>query len=163
MIKNLYFFLVIFYSSISIAQNTIIGIYDDNVITLRQLEAITEKKDSKDKKISIIHALISEKIEIDYIKKLKITPSSSSINSELVKIAEQNNISLEQFKQIANYDEIYSIVLLNLSKIGLKQIMVNENRDKPIDIRSKEGVSIYQSWLRSIKDKMYIEIFEEKL
>jgi len=163
MIKNLYFFLVIFYSSISIAQNTIIGIYDDNVITLRQLEAITEKKDSKDKKISIIHALISEKIEIDYIKKLKITPSSSSINSELVKIAEQNNISLEQFKQIANYDEIYSIVLLNLSKIGLKQIMVNGNRDKPIDIRSKEGVSIYQSWLRSIKDKMYIEIFEEKL
>jgi len=162
MIKNLYFFLVIFYSSISIAQNTIIGIYDDNVITLRQLEAITEKKDSKDKKISIIHALISEKIEIDYIKKLKITPSSSSINSELVKIAEQNNISLEQFKQIANYDEIYSIVLLNLSKIGLKQIMVNGNRDKPIDIRSKEGVSIYQSWLRSIKDKMYIEIFEEK-
>ena len=162
MIKNLYFFLVIFYSSISIAQNTIIGIYDDNVITLRQLEAITEKKDSKDKKISIIHALISEKIEIDYIKKLKITPSSSSINSELVKIAEQNNISLEQFKQIANYDEIYSIVLLNLSKIGLKQIMVNGNRDKPIDIRSKEGVSIYQNWLRSIKDKMYIEIFEEK-
>jgi len=162
MSKKIFTLFFVLYSSYSLSQNTIIGIYDDNVITLRQLEAITEKKDSKDKKISIIHALISEKIEIDYIKKLKITPSSSSINSELVKIAEQNNISLEQFKQIANYDEIYSIVLLNLSKIGLKQIMVNGNRDKPIDIRSKEGVSIYQSWLRSIKDKMYIEIFEEK-
>jgi len=163
MIKNLLFSIVAIFSSSTIAQNSIVGIYEDKVITLRQLESVSKENDSKDKKISAIHALISENIELDYIKKLKISPTSSSINDELVNVAKLNNIKLDELKKFSNFDEIYSLVVLKLSKIGLRQIVVNQDRIEPISLTSKEGLSIFQDWLNNTKAKMYIEIYDEKL
>jgi len=163
MIKTLFTSLLIFYSSFSVGENTIVGLYNDNVITLNQLNNITNGNDSKEKKILAIQTLISEKIEMDFINKLKIVPTTSSINDELLKIANNNNISFEQLKQIANFDEIYSIVILKLSKIGLRQIIINKDKADQISINSAEGISLYQNWLKNTKEKMYIEIFEDKL
>jgi len=163
MIKTLFTSLLVFYSSFSVGENTIVGLYNDNVITLNQLNNITNGNDSKEKKILAIQTLISEKIEMDFINKLKIVPTTSSINDELLKIANNNNISFEQLKQIANFDEIYSIVILKLSKIGLRQIIINKDKTDPISINSAEGISLYQNWLKNTKEKMYIEIFEDKL
>jgi len=163
MIKTLFTSLLIFYSSFSVGENTIVGLYNENVITLNQLNNITNGNDSKEKKILAIQTLISEKIEMDFINKLKIVPTTSSINDELLKIANNNNISFEQLKQIANFDEIYSIVILKLSKIGLRQIIINKDKADQISINSAEGISLYQNWLKNTKEKMYIEIFEDKL
>jgi len=163
MIKNIFAFLIVFYSSCSLGENTIVGLYNDNVITLNQLNSITKKKESKENKIIAIQALITEKIEIEFIKKLKIEPTASSINEELEKIAKQNNMSYEQLKQIVNFDEIYSIVFLKLSKNGLRQVIVNKGKTDPISVNSPEGISLYQNWLKKTKEKMYIEIFEDKL
>jgi len=163
MIKNIFAFLIVFYSSCSLGENTIVGLYNDNVITLNQLNSITKKKESKEHKIIAIQALITEKIEIEFIKKLKIEPTASSINEELEKIAKQNNMSYEQLKQIVNFDEIYSIVFLKLSKNGLRQVIVNKGKTDPISVNSPEGISLYQNWLKKTKEKMYIEIFEDKL
>jgi len=163
MIKNIFAFLIVFYSSCSLGENTIVGLYNENVITLNQLNNITNGNDSKEKKILAIQTLISEKIEMDFINKLKIVPTTSSINDELLKIANNNNISFEQLKQIANFDEIYSIVILKLSKIGLRQIIINKDKADQISINSAEGISLYQNWLKNTKEKMYIEIFEDKL
>jgi hypothetical protein len=163
MIKTLFTSLLVFYSSFSVGENTIVGLYNDNVITLNQLNNITNGNDSKEKKILAIQTLISEKIEMDFINKLKIVPTTSSINDELLKIANNNNISFEQLKQIANFDEIYSIVILKLSKIGLRQIIINKDKADQISINSAEGISLYQNWLKNTKEKMYIEIFEDKL
>jgi len=163
MIKNLLFSIVAIFSSSTIAQNSIVGIYEDKVITLRQLESVSKENDSKDKKISAIHALISENIELDYIKKLQISPTSSSINDELLNVAKLNNIKLDELKKFSNFDEIYSLVVLKLSKIGLRQIVVNQDRVEPISLTSKEGLTIFQDWLNNIKAKMYIEIYDEKL
>jgi len=163
MIKTLFTSLLVFYSSFSVGENTIVGLYNENVITLNQLNNITNGNDSKEKKILAIQTLISEKIEMDFINKLKIVPTTSSINDELLKIANNNNISFEQLKQIANFDEIYSIVILKLSKIGLRQIIINKDKADQISINSAEGISLYQNWLKNTKEKMYIEIFEDKL
>jgi len=163
MIKNLLFSIVAIFSSSTIAQNSIVGIYEDKVITLRQLESVSKENDSKDKKISAIHALISENIELDYIKKLQISPTSSSINDELLNVAKLNNIKLDELKKFSNFDEIYSLVVLKLSKIGLRQIVVNQDRIEPISLTSKEGLSIFKDWVKNIKAKMYIEIYDEKL
>jgi len=163
MIKTLFTSLLVFYSSFSVGENTIVGLYNDNVITLNQLNSIAKKNESKEQKILAIQALISEKIEIDFINKFKIEPTAASIKDELEKIAKQNNISFEQLKQIANFEEIYSIVFLKLSKIGLRQVVVNKDKADPIPVNSPEGISLYQNWLKKAKEKMYIEIFEDKL
>jgi len=161
--KKIFTLIFVLYSSYSLSQNTIVGIYNEDIITLKQLEKLTKKNESKERKISVIQTLITEKIEFDFIKKFKIVPTSASLNNELSKVAEQNKISLEKLKQLANYNEIYSIVFSELSKIGLRQVIVNRNKAEPISINSKEGVSLYQDWLKKTKENMYIEIFEDKL
>jgi len=147
----------------SYSANTIIAVLNDDIITLNQLQKIVNQDDSKNQKIEIIESLISEKIELEYIKKLNIIPTNNAVNTELNKIAQRNNISIDDLKKLKNFEEIFSLLVTNLSKIGLRQIIIQQETKKTISPSSAEGIAIYQEWLKKIKSQMFIEIYENKL
>jgi len=163
MIKKYFFSLMLTLSLSSYSANTIIAVLNDDIITLNQLQKIVNQDDSKNQKIEIIESLISEKIELEYIKKLKIIPTNNAINTELNNIAQHNNISIDDLKKLKNFEEIFSLLVTNLSKIGLRQIIIQQETKKTISPSSAEGIAIYQEWLKKIKSQMFIEIYENKL
>ena len=163
MIKKYFFSLMLTLSLSSYSANTIIAVLNDDIITLNQLQKIVNQDDSKNQKIEIIESLISEKIELEYIKKLNIIPTNNAVNTELNKIAQRNNISIDDLKKLKNFEEIFSLLVTNLSKIGLRQIIIQQETKKTISPSSAEGIAIYQEWLKKIKSQMFIEIYENKL
>jgi len=143
--------------------NTIIAVLNNDIITLSQLNKVVKPNDSKKQKMRALQSMITEKVELEYIKKLRIIPTNNAIENELRKITEQNNISINDLKELSNYQEILSLIVTNLSKIALRQVIVQKESKKSISASSSEGISIYQEWLQKIKSKMFIEIFEYKI
>jgi len=152
-----------FFYQITFANNSILAIVDDNVITFNQFNKIYTADDSKENKIKNLEKLIIELLEKDHISKFNIKPSEDLLNKELINLSQKNNINVGQLQQASNFDEILKVIIYKLSKIALFEMVVKTEKAKKnvIDLRTNE--EIYKTWLNDIRNKTYIEVYEEKL
>ena len=97
------------------------------------------------------------------MSRFKIKLSEDSMKREYIKLSQQNNIPVEQLQKASNFDEIFKIIIYKLSKNALFEIVINTEKAKTNNIDLRTNEEIYNTWLKEIKDKTYIEIYEEKL
>jgi len=142
--------------------NTIIAIVGKDIITSLDLSLYDKKNLSKEERLKILNLLIEEKIENNQIKRLGIEPTNESIIKELRAIALKNNITLEELQKNLNFDLILEQLKNNLKKIALRQLITQDllNKNKYPDSEIK---NIYKLWMQDIRQKTYIDIYEEKL
>lgn len=142
--------------------NTIIAIVGNEIITSFDLSLYAKKNLPKEERLKILNLLIEEKIEKNQIKKLQIEPTNESIIKELRAIALKNNITIEELQKNPNFNSILVQLRSELRKIALRQIVTQDllNKNKYPDSEIK---NIYKLWMQDIKQKTYIDIYEEKL
>lgn len=142
--------------------NTIIAIVGNEIITSFDLSLYAKKNLPKEERLKILNLLIEEKIEKNQIKKLQIEPTNESIIKELRAIALKNNITIEELQKNPNFNSILVQLKNELRKIALRQIVTQDllNKNKYPDSEIK---NIYKLWMQDIKQKTYIDIYEEKL
>ena len=142
--------------------NTIIAIVGKEIITSFDLSLYAKKNLPKEERLKILNLLIEEKIENNQIKKLRIEPTNESIIKELNAIALKNNITLEELQKNPNYKLILEQLKNELRKIALRQLvtqdLINMNKYPNSEIKN-----IYKLWMQDMKQKTYIDIYEEKL
>ncbi|MDC1319040.1 hypothetical protein N8Z61_06640, partial [Candidatus Thioglobus sp.] len=88
------------------ADNIIIGVVNNSVITYNSLKNLLLKTDSQDHKIDIINERVNDILQLEKAKKLQIEASPNDVNLALLKISKSNNISLQQLQA---YPEFLSL------------------------------------------------------
>jgi len=124
-----------------LAENIIISVVNNSVITYNSLEPLLEDANSKDHKIDIINQRINDILQVEKAKELRIDASLNDVNLALVEISKSNNISLAQLQAYPEFlslkDEVSEkISILNLQRYITKDVTIDEN--DAINICSKK-------------------------
>jgi len=115
-----------------LAENIIIGLVNNSVITYNSLKASLEDASSKDHKIDIVNQRINEILQLEKAKELQIEASLNDLNLALVEISKSNNISLDQLKAYPEFLSLKTevserISILNLQRYITRDVTITEN------------------------------------
>ena len=126
------------------AENIIIAVVNNSVITFNSLELLLTDASSKDQKVDAINQRIDDILQVEKAKALLIAASLNDINLALVEISKSNNISLEQLKAYPEFLSLENevsekISILNLQRYISKDVTIDEN--DAISICSKKAAS----------------------
>ena len=126
------------------AENIIIAVVNNSVITYNSLETLLLNANSKESKVDIINQRVDDILQAEKAKELGIDASLNDVNLALVEISKSNNISLEQLQAYPEFlslkDEVLEkISILNLQRYITKDVTIDTN--EAINICSKKNSS----------------------
>jgi len=126
------------------AENIIIAVVNNSLITYNSLKTLLLEASSENHKVDIINQRINDILQVENAKELGIEASLDDVNSALVKISKSNNISLEQLRAYPEFlllkDEVSEkISILNLQRFITKDVTIAEN--EAINLCSKKDSS----------------------
>jgi len=142
--KRVLTLIIIFNYGYCFAENTIIAVVNDSVITYNSIESLLIDASSKDHKVDIINQRINHILQVQKAKELRLSASPNDVNLALVGISKSNNVSLEQLQAYPEFLSLEGevsekISILNLQRHITKNITIAEN--EAINICSKETSS----------------------
>jgi len=123
------------------AENIIIGVVNNSVITYNSLKTLLLKTDSKDHKVDVVNERINDILQLEKAKEFQTEASSNDINLALFEISKSNNISLDQLQAYPEFLSLKTevserISILNLQRYITKDVTIDEN--EAINICSKQ-------------------------
>jgi len=124
------------------AENTIIAIVNDSVLTYKSIESRLLDAYSSENKVSIVNQKIDDILQLQKAKELNMQVSPNDLDLALLEIAKNNNISLEQLQAYPEFLSLKTeisekISILNLQRYITKDVTLAEN--EAISICSKEN------------------------
>ena len=143
--------------------NGVAVIVNENVVTLYDIdEAMTKKNLSQNQAITM---LIDKILYEDEISRFNISVSQSDIDDYLVKLAQSNGMSLEQFQIAVKRQQSYTLFLGNIKKRLLNQKLISKIASGKLKIASDEDMKLYYEnnieQFRVNKDSIQIVPFEQ--
>jgi len=114
------------------AENNIIAVVNNSVITYNSLKTLFLNANSQDHKIDIINQRINNILQVEKAKELRIDASLNDVKLALVEISKINNISIEQLQAYPEFlslkDEVSEkISILNLQRYITEDVTIDEN------------------------------------
>jgi parvulin-like peptidyl-prolyl isomerase len=124
--KILFTLLLVFSANAFSASNSIVAIINNDIITLQMLEAQTQEKINKLKKLDLLNQQIIAILQIQKAKELNIRPKPNSINKVLNNIAIRHKINLDQLQQLPEFKQILQNITQQLTLLGLKKFIIKK-------------------------------------
>ena len=126
------------------AENIILAVVNNSVITYNSLETLLLNANSKESKVDIINQRVDDILQAEKAEELGIDASLNDVNLALVEISKNNNISLKQLQAYPEFlslkDEVLEkISILNLQRYITKDVTIDTN--EAINICSKKNSS----------------------
>ena len=120
------------------AENTILAIVNNEVVTLNSVEQKLNIANSNEEKIAIINNRIDTILQLTKVREFNIYPTQSNINQALIQLANINEITIEQLN---SYPEISLLTrevteklsILNLQRFITKDLILNLSTNELID------------------------------
>jgi parvulin-like peptidyl-prolyl isomerase len=120
------------------AENTILAIVNNEVITLNSVKQKLNIVNSNEEKIAIIKNRIDTILQLTKVSEFDISPTQSDINQALIQLANINEITIEQLN---SYPEISLLTrevteklsILNLQRFITKDLILNLSTNELID------------------------------
>jgi len=120
------------------AENTILAVVNNEVVTLNSVEQKLNIANSNEEKIAIINNRIDTILQLTKVREFDIYPTHSSINQALIQLANVNEITIEQLN---SYPEISLLTrevteklsILNLQRFITKDLILNLSSNELID------------------------------
>ena len=120
------------------AENTILAIVNNEVVTLNSVEQKLNVANSNEEKIAIIKNRIDTILQLTKVREFDISPTQSDINQALIQLANINEITIEQLN---SYPEISLLTrevteklsILNLQRFITKDLIFNLSTNELID------------------------------
>ena len=120
------------------AENTILAIVNNEVVTLNSVEQKLNIANSNEEKIAIIKNRIDTILQLTKVREFDISPTQSDINQALIQLANINEITIEQLN---SYPEISLLTrevteklsILNLQRFITKDLILNLSTNELID------------------------------
>ena len=118
--------LLLFSVNISIADNTIVAIVNEDVITLDSIEWQLNVASSYNEKIDIVNRQIDLLLQLNIVNELGIEPENEEINGALIQLAQNNRISLSELKSHPQFTLFVEQIIETLSVIKLEQSITKD-------------------------------------
>jgi len=123
------------------AENIIIGVVNNSLITYNSLKTLLLNTSSQEDKVEIINQRINVILQVEKAKELNVQASKSDINGTLLSIATSNQISLDQLRAYPEFSYLEieiseKITILNLQRLITRDIAISE--DEALNNCSKE-------------------------
>ena len=120
------------------AENTILAIVNDEVVTLNSVEQKLNVANSNEEKIAIIKNRIDTILQLTKVREFDISPTQLDISQALIQLANINEITIEQLN---SYPEISLLTrevteklsILNLQRFITKDLILNLSTNELID------------------------------
>jgi len=120
------------------AENTILAIVNNEVVTLNSVEQKLNVANSNEEKIAIIKNRIDTILQLIKAREFDISPTQSDIDQALIQLANINKITIEQLN---SYPEISLLTrevteklsILNLQRFITKDLILNLSTNELID------------------------------
>lgn len=120
------------------AENTILAVVNNEVVTLNSVEQKLNIANSNEEKLVIIKNRIDTILQLTKVREFDIYPTQSSINQALIQLANINEITIEQLN---SYPEISLLTqevteklsILNLQRFITKDLILNLSSNELID------------------------------
>jgi len=120
------------------AENTIIAVVNNEVVTLNSIAQKLNVANSNEEKIAIIKNRIDTILQLTKVREFDISPTQSDINQALIQLANINEITIEQLN---SYPEISLLTrevteklsILNLQRFITKDLILNLSTNELID------------------------------
>jgi parvulin-like peptidyl-prolyl isomerase len=119
------------------AENIIIGVVNNTLITNNSIKTLLLKNDSQDRKVAIINEKINHILQIEKAKELQIEASPNDVNLALFEISKSNNITLEQLQAYPEFLSLKTEVSERISILNLQRYITRD-----VTITEKEVISI---------------------
>ena len=110
----------------SFANNTILALVDNEVITLNSVEYKFHINSSVEEKTLIINKRIDTILQLQKVEEFEIYPSQKDINSALSELAKINEISLDQLYSYPEISLITQEIKEKLSILNLQRFITKE-------------------------------------
>ena len=120
------------------AENTILAVVNNEVVTLNSVEQKLNVTNSNEEKIAIIKNRIDTILQLKKVREFDISPTQLDINQALNQLANINEITIEQLN---SYPEISLLIqevteklsILNLQRFITKDLILNLSTNELID------------------------------
>ena len=137
--------LLLFSVNISIADNTIVAIVNEDVITLDSIEWQLNVASSYDEKIDIVNRQIDLLLQLNIVNELGIEPENEEINGALIQLAQNNRISLSELKSHPQFTLFVEQIIETLSVIKLEQFITKDFKPELSENEILQNCSIEKS------------------
>jgi peptidyl-prolyl cis-trans isomerase SurA len=124
--RRFFLLLLLFSVNISIADNAIVAIVNEDVITLDSIEWQLNVASSYDEKIDIISQQIDLLLQLNIAKELGIKPQNNEIDGALIQLAINNSISISELKSHPQFTLFVEQIIETLSVIKLEQFITKD-------------------------------------
>ena len=109
-----------------IAENTIIAIIDEDVITFQTIELELKQAKTFDEKIAIIEQQIENTLQLRKAIEFDLYPSQKDINGALFQLANNNNVSIEQLQSYPQFPSLIQDITNRLSILNLQKFITKD-------------------------------------
>jgi len=119
------------------AENTILAIVNNEVVTLNSVEQKLNIANSNEEKIAIIKNRIDTILQLTKVSEFDISPTQSDINQALIQLANINEITIEQLNSypeisLLTREVIEKLSILNLQRFITKDLIFNLSNNELI-------------------------------
>ena len=143
--RRFFLLLLLFSVNISIADNTIVAIVNEDVITLDSIEWQLNVASSYDEKIDIISQQIDLLLQLNIAKELGIKPQNNEIDGALIQLAKNNSISISELKSHPQFTLFVEQIIETLSVIKLEQFITKDFKPELSENEILQNCSIEKS------------------
>ncbi len=137
--------LLLFSVNISIADNTIVAIVNEDVITLDSIEWQLNVASSYNEKIDIVNRQIDLLLQLNIVNELGTEPENEEINGALIQLAQNNNISISELKSHPQFTLFVEQIIETLSVIKLEQSITKDFKPELSENEILQNCSIEKS------------------
>jgi len=143
--RRFFLLLLLFSVNISIADNAIVAIVNEDVITLDSIEWQLNVASSYDEKIDIVNRQIDLLLQLNIVNELGIKPENAEINGALIQLAQNNRISLSELKSHPQFTLFVEQIIETLSVIKLEQSITKDFKPELSENEILQNCSIEKS------------------
>ena len=118
--------ILLFQLGVCFAENSIIAIVNEEVITLQSIEQQLNYASSLNEKIDIVEQKIDITLQMIKLRELGLKPSQVDIDEVLSQVAHDNNISMEQLQSYPQFPLLIQEITDRLSILSLQQYITKD-------------------------------------
>ena len=124
--KYVIIFLLITFNTFSLANNEIIAIVNQKILTLQSIKSELDLSSTFERKLKVVNDRVDILLQLELVEQYNLKPSEFDINNALKFIAKENNISIDKLEKSPNFKIIKSDVIKNLSIFKLKFFLTKD-------------------------------------
>jgi peptidyl-prolyl cis-trans isomerase SurA len=124
--KKILALFLVFFTGIIFAENTVIAIVNNELISLRSLNDNFISAKKIENKIAIINNQIDNILQLQKAEDLNLIPSAQNIDKVLLDVAKNNNITIDELSNFDDIDLIKKEISEKLSILNLQRYITQD-------------------------------------